>query len=43
VALVGEARVTDMERYFRISIAGFDLGNLQLLRLAFRKPRGVRR
>lgn len=43
VALVGEARVADMERYFRISIAAFDLGNLQLLRVAVRKPRGVRR
>lgn len=40
VALVGETRVSDFERYFRISIGAFEIGNLQLLRLAFRKRRG---
>jgi len=39
VALVGETRVADLERYFRVSIGAFELGNLQLLRLAFRKRR----
>jgi cyclopropane-fatty-acyl-phospholipid synthase len=36
-ALVGRARVADLERYFRISIGAFDLGNLQLLRIGFRR------
>ena len=39
VALVGAQRVADMERYFRISIGAFDLGNLLLLRIGFRKRR----
>ena len=39
VALVGAQRVADMERYFRISIGAFDIGNLLLLRIGFRKPR----
>ncbi|MDX2234288.1 MAG: class I SAM-dependent methyltransferase [Hyphomonadaceae bacterium] len=39
-ALVGERRVADMARYFRISIGAFEIGNLQLLRLGLRKPAG---
>ncbi len=39
VALVGAQRVADMERYFRISIGAFDIGNLLLLRIGFRKRR----
>ena len=37
VALVGAQRVADMERYFRISIGAFDIGNLLLLRIGFRR------
>ena len=38
MALVGGQRVADMERYFRISIGAFEIGNLLLLRIGFRKP-----
>jgi cyclopropane-fatty-acyl-phospholipid synthase len=38
-ALVGRRRVDDFERYFRISIGAFELGNLLLLRLVFRLRR----
>jgi cyclopropane-fatty-acyl-phospholipid synthase len=39
VSLVGERRVADFERYFRISKGAFEIGNLLLLRLAFRRRR----
>lgn len=42
VALVGAQRVADMERYFRISIGAFDIGNLLLLRIGFRKRRDAK-
>lgn len=38
-ALVGERRVGAFERYFRVSIGAFELGNLLLLRLVFRRRR----
>lgn len=40
VSLVGAQRVADMERYFRISIGAFEIGNLQLLRIGFRRRVG---
>ena len=39
VALVGETRVADLDRYFRTSAGAFDIGTLQLLRVAFQKRR----
>ena len=39
VALVGAQRVDDLDRYFRTSAGAFDIGTLQLLRMAFRKRR----
>lgn len=39
VALVGPARVADLDRYFRTSAGAFDIGTLQLLRVAFQKRR----
>lgn len=42
VALVGEARVRDLDRYFRVSAGAFDIGTLQLLRIAFQKRRRAR-
>lgn len=41
-ALVGERRVRDLDRYFRTSAGAFDIGTLQLLRLAFQKKRVAR-
>lgn len=37
IALVGAARVDDMDRCFRVSIGAFELGALQLLRMGFRR------
>lgn len=42
VALVGEARVRDLDLYFRTSAGAFDIGTLQLLRVAFQKRRSAR-
>lgn len=42
IALVGEERVRDLDRYFRTSAGAFDIGTLQLLRLAFQKKRKSR-
>ncbi|MDZ4778249.1 MAG: cyclopropane-fatty-acyl-phospholipid synthase family protein [Alphaproteobacteria bacterium] len=39
VALVGARRVDDLGRYFRTSAGAFDIGTLQLLRVAFQKRR----
>ncbi|MBL8558071.1 MAG: class I SAM-dependent methyltransferase [Hyphomonadaceae bacterium] len=39
VALVGQRRVDDLDRYFRTSAGAFDIGTLQLLRVAFQKRR----
>ncbi len=38
-ALVGAQRVRDLDRYFRTSAGAFDIGTLQLLRIAFQKRR----
>jgi cyclopropane-fatty-acyl-phospholipid synthase len=40
--LVGEVRVDDLDRYFRTSAGAFDVGTLQLLRIAFQKRRNRR-
>jgi cyclopropane-fatty-acyl-phospholipid synthase len=42
IALVGERRVRDFDRYFRTSAGAFDIGTLQLLRLALQKKRSPR-
>lgn len=42
VALVGIERVRDLDRYFRTSAGAFDIGTLQLLRVAFQKRRTAR-
>lgn len=39
IALVGARRVDDLDRYFRTSAGAFDIGTLQLLRVAFQKRR----